>query len=57
MAKMGKTVEEAIANVEQQVNEDMAPVLGIGDEWDLNVCLQMNEDHTSRPISGTFYST
>jgi len=54
MVKMGKTVEEAIANVEQKIDEDMAPVLGISDEWDLNVCLHMNEDHTSRPISGTF---
>ena len=54
MAKMGATVEEAIGNVEMLVYKDLQTVLGIEEEWELNVCLHLNEEHTSRPVSGTF---
>ena len=56
MVKMGATVEEAVANVEEKVYKDIFPVLFINernDHW-LSVCLHLNEDHISRPISGTF---
>ena len=54
MAKMGATIEEAISKVEEQVSKDMAAVLGLREEWNLNVCLHTNEEHTSRPVAGTF---
>ena len=54
MAKMGATIEEAINNVEAQISEDLENVLGVRDKWELTVCLQMDTEHTSRPVSGTF---
>ena len=54
MAKMGATIEEVLANVEEQVSADMSGVLGLNKDYDLNVCLHMNEEHTSRPVAGTF---
>ena len=54
MAKMGETIDHAISNVEGQVQEDMSRCIGSLDEWDLNVCLHLNEDHTARPVSGTY---
>ena len=54
MAKMGATIEEAISKVEEQVSKDIAAVLGLREEWNLNVCLHTNEEHTSRPVAGTF---
>lgn len=54
MAKMGATIEEAISKVEEQVSKDMAAVLGLREEWNLCVCLHVNEEYTARPVSGTF---
>jgi len=54
MAKMGATVEEAIANVEQQVSDDLYEVLGIKETGTLDVCLHVHEDTTSRPMHDTF---
>lgn len=54
MAKMGKTVDEAIYNVENQITKDMAAILGLKEEHHLSVCLHMNEEYTARPVSGTF---
>jgi len=54
MAKMGATVEEVIANVEEQVQKDMAPILGLRYDDQLIVCLHMNEEYTARPVAGTF---
>jgi 7-cyano-7-deazaguanine reductase len=54
MAKMGETVEEAIANVEQQVSDDLYEVLGVKEGHELSVCLHVNEDYMANPMRGTF---
>ena len=56
MAKMGRTVEEAIDNVERKVAEDLVPVLGVHSELDLEVYLHTHDVTTSKPLSGTYVS-
>lgn len=53
MAKMGKTVLEAVQNVEDQIVTDLAPILGC-DDLDLEVFLHLDETHTCTPMKGVF---
>ena len=54
MATMGKTIDEAISNVEEQVYNDLAPVLGIKHEMDLHVALHVNKGLEVAPIDDYF---
>ena len=53
MAKMGKTVEEAVANVEEQVYKDLVPILGC-EEHMLDIFLHLDETYTCAPVKGVF---
>ncbi len=54
MAKMGKTVKEAILNAETTIAEDMASVLGLKDRFDLNVVIHTSDDHLCKPVGGYY---
>src|SRR5210317_2255848 len=53
MAKMGKTVEEAVMNVEEQVHKDLVPILGC-EEHELDIFLHLDETYTCAPVKGVF---
>lgn len=55
MAKMGATIDDAWDNVINQVTEDMAEVLGLDDEIDLEVSLFIDEcSGYKHPLKGTY---
>tara|TARA_R110000803_G_scaffold186839_1_gene249232 strand:+ start:3031 stop:3972 length:942 start_codon:yes stop_codon:yes gene_type:complete len=55
MAKMGDTVEKAIAKVEEIVYNDFTEVLKLKDEFDLDLVLHVNETYGyAQPMAGTW---
>ena len=55
MVKMGKTIKEAIINVEASVFKDMSEVLGLKHEATLNVVLHIDADYGyASPMSGSW---
>ena len=55
MAKMGDTIEKAIAKVEEIVYNDFTEVLKLKDEFDLDLVLHVNETYGyAQPMAGTW---